>query len=77
MSFVIDCNLRKYKCNLALAFADNAVFFIGNYLRIELNIGTVPMFKMHHVGTFSTFQINHVGTVPMFKMHLIGTLKNF
>ena len=36
----------------------------GILRREELNIGTVPTFKMHNVGT-----------VPMFKMHNVETLK--
>ena len=37
-------------------------FHMGKNEREELNVGTVPKFKMHNVGA-----------VPMFKMHNIGT----
>ena len=37
------------------------------FVRIQLNVGTVPRFKMHHVGTVPTFKMHNVGTVPTFK----------
>ena len=43
--------------------------------REELNVGTVPMFKMHNIGTVPTFKMHSVGTVPTFKMQNVGTLK--
>ena len=36
------------------------------FLLEELNVGTVPMFKIHNVGT-----------VPIFKMHNVVTQKNY
>ena len=43
-------------------------------IREELNVGTVPTFKMHNVGTVPTFKMYNIGTVPTFKMHNVGTL---
>ena len=43
------------------------------FFREELNVGTVPTFKMHNVGTVPTFKMHNVGTVPTFKMHNVGT----
>ena len=45
-------------------------------LRERLNVGTVPKFKIHHIGTVLTFKILDIGTVPMFKTHHVGTIKN-
>ena len=39
----------------------------------ELNVGTVPTFKMHNVVTVPTFKMHNVGTVPTNKTHNIGT----
>ena len=51
---------------------------IASYLfREELNVGTVPTFKMHNIGTVPTFKMHNVGTVPMFKMHNVGTPKMY
>ena len=38
----------------------------------ELNVGTVPTFKMHNIGTVPTFKMHNIA-VPMFKMNNIGT----
>ena len=43
--------------------------------REELNVGTVPTFKMHNIGTVPTFKMHNVGTVPTYKMHNVGTPK--
>ena len=45
--------------------------------REELNVGTVPMFKMHNVGTVPTFKMHNVGTAPTSKMYNIGTVPTF
>ena len=39
----------------------------------ELNVGTVPSFKMHNIGTVPSFKMYNIGTVPTFKMHNVGT----
>ena len=46
-------------------------------IREELNVGTVPMFKMHNIGTVPTFKMHNVGTVPTYKMYNIGTVPTF
>ena len=43
----------------------------------ELNVGTVPTFKMHNIGTVPTTKMYNVGTVPTFKMYNIGTVPMF
>ena len=43
----------------------------------ELNVGTVPAFKMHNVGTVPTSKMHNIGTVPTFKMYNIGTVPTF
>ena len=43
----------------------------------ELNVGTVPTFKMHNIGTVPTFKMHNVGTVPTYKMYNIGTVPTF
>ena len=43
-------------------------------IREELNVGTVPTFKMHNIGTVPTSKIHNVGTVPTFKMYNVGTV---
>ena len=42
---------------------------------IELNVGTVRLFKMNHRWNVPPFKIHYKGTVPLFKMHHRGTLK--
>ena len=39
--------------------------------REELNVGTVPTYKMHNVGTVPTLKMYILGTVPTFKMHKV------
>ena len=57
---------------------DDGNFLVVGFKRRErLNVGTVPMFKMHHVVTVPTFKMHHVGTVPMFKMHHVGTVPTY
>ena len=34
---------------------------------VQLNVGTVPTFKMHHEGTVPTYKMHHVGTLKKFK----------
>ena len=44
-------------------------------LREGLNVGTVPMLKMHNLGTSTapTIKMGNIGTVSMFKMYSVGT----
>ena len=53
--------------------ADTRSFFY----REELNVGTVPTFKMHIIGTVPMFKMHNVGTVPTYKMYNIGTVPTF
>ena len=46
-------------------------------LREELNVGSVPTFKMHNIGTVPTFEMENVGTVPTFEMYNIGSVPTF
>ena len=48
-------------------------FLSHQIFREELNVGTVPMFKMLNVGTVSSFKLYNLGTVPTFKIHNGGT----
>ena len=43
----------------------------------ELNVGAVPMFKMHNVGSVPTSKMNNVEDVPIFKLYNIGTVPTF
>ena len=52
-------------------------FLSHQIFREELNVGTVPMFKMHNVGTLPTFKMHNIGTVPTFTMHNIVTAPLF
>ena len=49
----------------------------GKFFWEELNVGTVPTFKMHNIGTVPTFKMHNVGTVPTYKMYNIGTVPTF
>ena len=59
------------QCALCTAEKDIIIF------REELNVGTVPTFKMHNIGTVPTFKMHNVGTVPTYKMYNIGTVPTF
>ena len=37
--------------------------------REELNVGTVPMFKMHNIGTVPTFKMHNVGTLKIYDLY--------
>ena len=44
------------------------------YVREELNVWTVPTFKIHYVGTVPTSKLHNVGIVPTFRCTLIQTV---
>ena len=43
------------------------------YFWEDLNVGTVPTFKMHNIETVPTSKMHNVGAFTTFEMHNIGT----
>ena len=42
------------------------IYIVFKVIREELNIGKLPTFKLHIIGTFSMFNLHSVGTLPYF-----------